>query len=52
MTPTGNRVHIERRDAVSFNNGFPVAYDVVIAADGTVSGTGRILPAGALFPIR
>jgi hypothetical protein len=52
MTMTGNRVHIERRDAASFNNGLLVAYDVVIAADGTVSGTGRILPACASFPIR
>ena len=52
MTMTGSRVHIERRDAASFNNGLLVAYDVVVAADGTVSGTGRKLPDGASFPIR
>ena len=51
MTMTGNRVHIERRDAASFNNGLQVAYDVVIAADGTVSGPGRILPSGPSFPM-
>ena len=52
MTATGNKVHIERRDSATFNNGLGVAYDVVIAADGTATGTGRILPAGASFPMR
>ena len=52
MTASGNKVHIERRDSASFNAGLGVAYDVVVAADGKVTGTGRILPAGASFPMR
>lgn len=51
LTLTGNRVHIERRDAASFG-GASVSYDGTIAADGTVSGTSRVASSGAAAAFR
>ena len=48
MTLTGDRVHVDRRDAAEFG-GASVAYDATIAADGTVSGTGRVASSGATY---
>ena len=51
MTPNGNQVHIERRDAAS-GGGAYVVYDVTIAADGTVTGTGAVPATGATMSFR